>query len=125
MCAEASVGEQPDGIKLDAKEIEIVRRLADLSAGAEEAHDGEEDELLEKLKGLSHGVFHNLMETLLRAYFTKWYNDLPSKYEITYGRISIEVSVGADLIDGIDVEWDGAYGCLAPADVVMPVPHQD
>lgn len=126
VCAEASAGEPlPNGIRLDSDEVAIVKRLADLSAGDEEAYTGEMDQLLEQLKRLSHGVFHRLVEKLLRAYFTKWFDDLPCKYQITYGRISIEVTAGADLADGIEVDWDGAYGCLAPEDVVVPVPHED
>lgn len=81
-------------------------------------------ELAAKFEGVSHGVCHRLVEAVLRLYFFKWFNALPSKYQLVYGRISIEVSADADLSD-VEVQWDGAYGCMMQEDCVVSVPHDD
>lgn len=77
-------------------------------------------------KKLGHGEAHVFVEFVLKAYFKKWWKDLPRyKREIEYGRMSVELSCGGDVDDGIEVEWDCAYGVLDPVDMSCELPLDD
>lgn len=129
MCAESAGEPQPDGIKLDADDVAVVNRLADLSAGAEEAHEGEMQKLLEQLKGLSHGVFHKLVETLLGAYMEKWYEDIPCcGDELENARMTIQMSFDHNQHwsrEYFTIKWSGEYSHRPLLDTSCPVPHKD
>ena len=77
-------------------------------------------------KKLSNGEAHVFVEFVLKAYFKKWWRDLPHKrVNLEYGRMSVELSCESDIADGVAVEWDCAYGVIDHVDVPCQLPLDD